>query len=332
MQESFHRQRQRLAILTLIVGATLLGFKFWAYKLTGSEAIFSDAMESIINVFAALVLIRVIRVSVAPPDRNHPYGHGKFEYVLAAFEGGLIAFAALAIVYESVDAILRRETLHELGLGLVIVTGCALVNLILGWTLRQIGRTHRSMAMQSGGAHLISDFFTSLGVAVGVGLVHLTGWSILDPLTAIAFAAVLAWTGFGIFRRAAAGLTDETDGELIESIKKFFVENRRHGIIQMHHLRIIQSGHFHHVDAHLVVPEFWTVGTGHEATSQFAGDLIRTYPYDGDVAFHLDPCRRAYCAHCDLRDCSVREAVFREHLPVDAETLTDPEEPLRKRT
>lgn len=322
-----YRERQTAAVLSLVIGFVLLLFKFWAFNLTHSEAVFSDAMESIVNVFAALFLVNIIRLSAAPPDQNHPYGHGKFEFFASAFEGGMITFAGLAIIYVSVDSLSKGHPLNHLSAGLAIVAGCAVVNLLLGLLLIRIGRRNHSLALQADGAHLITDFVTSAGVFLGLGLVHVTGWVWLDPVIAIVFAGVLLLTGYQILRRSAAGLTDEEDRSLITSLQKLTNELRFEGMIQIHHARIIRSGDFHHIDAHIVVPEFWNVSECHEKTDLFAADLIQKYPFNGEVAFHVDPCRRVYCAHCDLVSCPIRQNKFENYLPVDIDTLTSPEEP-----
>ena len=325
------RLGRRASYLSLIVGGSLLGFKFWAYRVTGSDAVFADAVESIVNVVAAGLAIAVVAIAAKPADREHPYGHGKIEYFSAAFEGGLIAFASVLIWIEAVHSLLRAESPTNLGFGLVVTVGTGAANCLLGWYLTYAGRKAQSVALIASGQHVLSDFYSSAVVALGLVAAHLTGWPWVDPLAAIALGGFLGWTGLRIVRGSVGGLLDEEDLESLREFARIVSVDRPEGIIQIHHVRAIRSGRYHHIDAHVVVPEVWDVAEAHRRTEAFEARLMQGYPHDGELHLHVDPCRRAYCRHCDVRECPIRRFPFESKLRLSFEELTSPEEPVSYR-
>jgi cation diffusion facilitator family transporter len=326
-RQSDTRLRLRAGLISLAVGASLLGVKFLAYQLTGSTAVLSDALESIVNVIAAVFALGSLLFAGRPADRNHPYGHGKIEYFAAAFEGGLIAFAAILIIYEAVRGIFRTPELRQLDLGLAITLGAGLANAALGWFLIRAGKATQSLTLVADGKHVLSDFWTSLGVVIGLLLVRLTGIAWFDPLVAAIVGLNLGWTGFWLVRHAAGGLLDEEDTRLISKLIRTFDAYRMPGIIRIHHLRAIRSGRFTHVDAHVVVPEYWPVDRAHVLAESFEERVMSACGVEGEIVFHIDPCHRAYCALCDVMDCPVREAPFIARPPhtLDEAVRTDEE-------
>lgn len=304
------RVRLRAGMISLAVGVGLLWVKFFAYQLTGSTAVLSDALESIVNVVAAVFALASLVFAGRPADRNHPYGHGKIEYFSAAFEGGLIAFAAILIIYEASRGFFKTPELRQLDLGLAITLGAGIANAALGWFLIRTGRATQSLTLVADGRHVLSDFWTSLGVIVGLLLVRLTGIVWFDPLVAAIVGLNLGWTGFWLVRHAAGGLLDEEDTKLIGKLVKAFDAYRLPGIIRIHHLRAIRAGRFTHVDAHVVVPEYWPVDRAHVLAESFEERVMSACSVEGEIVFHIDPCHRAYCAQCDVMDCPVRMASF----------------------
>ena len=319
--------RIRAGAISLVVSILLLAAKYQAYRLTGSIAILSDALESIVNVVAAIFALGGIIFAGRPADRNHPYGHGKIEFFSAAFEGGLIAFAAVLILYEVVLSLVVRLQVRELDTGLLIISGAGLANLALGLFLVRTGRKHQSLTLLADGQHVLSDFWTTVGVVVGLLLVRVTGIWWLDPLVAAVVAVNLMWTGFRLVRHAAGGLLDEEDTLLLNRLLGVLGRHVGQGIIRVHHLRAIRAGRFHHVDAHLVVPEFWSVDRAHEVAEDLADRVIRALGVDGELIFHTDPCHRAYCPMCDLDDCPVRREPFRARPPLTLEEAVQPDMP-----
>lgn len=321
------RTRLRAGAISLIVGTAILVAKYQAYRMTGSTAILSDALESIVNVVAAVFALGGIAFAAQPADRNHPYGHGKIEFFSAAFEGGLIAFAAVLIIYEVVRAFLYGVDVRALDTGLVVVAGAGLANLVLGWYLVRTGRAARSLTLVADGQHVLADFWTSAGIVVGLLLVRFTGIWWLDPLIAAVVALNLMWTGFRLVRYAAGGLLDEEDTPLLSRLLAVLGNYLGQGVIRVHHLRAIRAGRFHHVDAHLVVPEFWSVDRAHELAESLAERVIADLGVEGELVFHTDPCHRAYCSMCDLEDCMVRREPFRARAPLTLEEAVQPDMP-----
>jgi len=321
------RVRLTAGLVSLVVSAALLGAKYVAYRLTGSTAILSDALESIVNVVAAVFALGGLLFAVRPADRNHPYGHGKIEFFSAAFEGGLIAFAAALILWEAARGLLEGVEVRRLEWGLAITLAAGLVNLALGWYLVRTGRRHDSLTLVADGQHVLSDFWTSVGIVAGLLAVKVTGLSWLDPLVAAAVALNLMWTGGRLVRQAAAGLLDEEDTGLLTRLLDTLRPHVGQGIIRIHHLRAIRAGRFHHVDAHLVVPEFWPVDHAHEVAETLATRVIEELGVEGELVFHTDPCHRVYCAICDYEPCPVRREPFRARPPLTLEEAVQPDMP-----
>jgi len=319
------RVKVRAGVISLVVGVALLGVKYFAYLETHSAAVLSDALESIINVVAAVFSLGGIVFAGRPADTDHPYGHGKIEYFSAVFEGGLIAFAAVAIGWYAIEDLVRGAEVGAVELGVLITTGAGLVNAGLGWHLVRTGRRVDSIALVADGQHVLSDFWTSAGVVLGLVLVRVTGLAWLDPVTALVVAVNLARTGIGLVRQAAGGLLDEEDTALIERLVAAFDAYRRPGIIRVHRLRAIRAGRFAHVDAHVIVPEFWSVEQAHDEIDAFEERVLDACEVEGEMVFHTDPCWRALCRMCEMPECPVRAAPFerRPRFSVEEARLTD---------
>ena len=322
-----HRVRLIAIAISLVVSLGLLAAKFYAYRLTGSTAILSDALESIVNVVAAVFAIGALIFAGRPADRNHPYGHGKMEFLSAAFEGGLIAFAAVLIVYEVIQSLLEGVTLKSLDVGVAVVLGAGVVNLLLGLYLVRTGLRYESLALVADGRHVLSDFYTSAGIVVGLLLVYATGRAWLDPVVAAVVALNLMWTGVRLVRQAAAGLLDEEDTGLLDRLVGVLQPHLGQGVIRVHHLRAIRSGRVHHVDAHLVVPEFWSVERSHELAEDLGERVMKELGAEGEMTLHTDPCHRIYCRMCDLEDCLIRRDLFTGRPPLTLDEAVQPDMP-----
>ena len=321
------RIRLRAGLVSLIVASVLLAAKYQAYRMTGSAAVLSDALESIVNVVAAVFALGGLVFAGRPADRNHPYGHGKIEFFSAAFEGGLIAFASVLVVYGALRSLIQGPEVRQIGLGILIVLGSALVNLALGGYLVRAGRRHRSLTLVADGQHVLADVWTSAGIVVGLGLVRFTGLAWLDPVVALLVALWLMWTGFKLVRHAAGGLLDEEDPALLNSVLAALQQHLGNGVIRVHHLRAIRSGRFQHVEAHLVVPEFWSVERAHDLSEEVAARTMRDLGAEGEMVFHTDPCHRIYCSVCDLTDCPIRREPYRATIPMTLEEAVQPDLP-----
>ena len=226
-------------------------------------------------------------------------------------EAGQLGLPSPALMENAGRGLASGVEVRELDTGLVIVAGAGLVNLALGGFLMRTGRRHASLTLVADGQHVLSDFWTSAGIVVGLALVRVTGRVWLDPLVAAVVALNLLWTGFRLVRHAAGGLLDEEDTALLHRLTRVLGSYVGQGVIRVHHLRAMRAGRFHHVDAHLVVPEFWTVERAHQLAEDLEARVIRDVGVHGEIAFHTDPCQRAYCAMCDLEGCPVRRDAFR---------------------
>lgn len=317
--------RRRAALLSLGVACGLLWVKWIAYQRTGSTAILSDALEAIANVVAALFALGVLLFAGRPADRSHPYGHGRIEFFSAVFEGGLISFAAVVIVWKASADLRAGPALRALDLGILLTVGAGLVNAALGWYLLRTGRRVHSITLVADGHHVLSDFWTTVGVVTGLALVRLTGLPWLDPVTALVVALNLAWTGAKLVRNAAGALLDEEDTALLGQLIAALESNLVPGVIRIHRLRARRAGAFTHVDAHVVVPENWTVAQSHETLDAYATRVIAALPTAGEIIFHDDPCRRALCAICDVAPCPIRAEPFvaRPAFTLEETTTTD---------
>lgn len=314
----------------------LLG-KFAAYAVTGSTAVLSDALESVVNLVAAVFLLYSVSLAAAPADRNHPYGHGKVEFFSAGVEGTLIVAAAIAIVVEAGRQLWSGPEIGHLDLGLVLIAGLTAINGALGAYLVRVGTKENSAALVADGKHLFTDVFTSIGVLVGLGVVRLTGWVYLDPLVAIAVALHILRTGAGLLRGSVSGLMDEADEGLLSRIVAALERARESSWIDVHTLRAWRSGALCHIDLHLVVPRFYDVERLHEIDEGVHSAAARAAG-NADAIVHFDPCRPRHCRSCRLEDCPVRSEPFsaREPLSLDRairgdETL-DTGKPLPPRT
>lgn len=314
------------ALLSFVVAVGLLAAKFWAYWRTGSQAIFGDALESIVNVVAALVALSVLRYAGRPADRDHPYGHGKVEFFSAAFEGGLIFCAALVILWQAFEAFVQGAMPRELDLGVLVTLAAGVANGLLGWFLVSYGRRSGSPALVADGQHVLSDFWTSVGVVLGLLVVQLTGVAWLDPAIAAVMMVWLLITGWRIVRRAIGGLLDAEDPELLKQVVESLSDRFGDGVIRVHHLRAIRSGSFRHISAHLVVPEFWSVHRAHDLAEDLGAHVAGALPGDAAVDFHTDPCERTWCSMCDLEACSVRQQPFVRLEPLTVDEAVRPDD------
>lgn len=304
------RRRSRASFIALIGAFGVFGLKGFGALLTGSAVLFSDALESIVNVVAAIFAVFAVRFASKPADREHPYGHGKMEHVAAAFEGGLISFAAAMIFYTVVVSLWREPEIHALDAGLGIAALAAVLNLGLGaWILRE-GRATRSPTLIADGHHVLSDVWTTVGALIGLALVRITGLTVFDPLAAILVGLFLARTGVLLVRDAVHALLDREDPELLAQLVDAFNEAPMEGMTGVHRLRALRTGDEVHVDAHIFVPEHWTVKEAHESVSALEKWVTEHSGLQGELALHLDPCRVEPCASCDLPVCPTRRLPY----------------------
>ncbi|ASR04085.1 cation diffusion facilitator family transporter [Gordonia rubripertincta] len=291
-------QRQnlvRFAVLSIVTALIVFGLKLLAWWITGSVGLLSDALESIVNVVAAVGAFVALRVAAKPPDRGHNFGHTKAEYFSAVFEGVLIVVAAVIIVVTAVDRLINPRELEEVGLGLGISVGATVLNAAVGLILIRAGRKHRSLTLEADGKHLMTDVATTVGVLVGVFLVALTGWLPLDPMIAIAVAINIMVVGTQLVWRSSAGLMDSAlPAEQRTSIDDVLERHRADGIV-FHDIRTREAGHERFLQLHMLVPGEWSVQRAHDLTEVVEDELHAAVP-DLNITTHVEPVNdpRAY--------------------------------------
>ena len=321
-------RKTRLRVVSLSIGAGLLilGLKYVAYLISGSTALLSDAIESVVNVVAAVFALGAVIFAEKPADREHPYGHGKIEHFSAAFEGGLIALAAVMIWWEAISALHAQfnGTFHmkELGKGLIINVVAGSLNGALGLFLIHMGKRHRSRAIEADGHHVLSDFWTTLGIGAALLLVKFTGILWLDPIMAMVVGTLLAITGFKLVHSSSQALLDMEDPILLQRLIEVINRVRPADVIAIHELRTLRSGRYTHVDIHMVIPEFYPISRGHDLADEFGKRVIDEAGLEGELHTHVDPCQRAWCRQCGVEPCAVRQAPRSEAGPITVESAT----------
>jgi cation diffusion facilitator family transporter len=313
--------RRRAATISIVVGVSLLLIKFGAYFLTGSAAVLSDALESIINVVASSFAFLSILISARPPDKTHPYGHGKIEFFSAGFEGALIVIAAFAIIWTAVPALLNPPELPRLDFALLLLVVGGIVNWLLGVYLIRSGKTANSATLVADGKHVQTDAFTSAGVIIGLLLVKFTGWYWLDPVVAILVAINILWSGYHLLDEAVGGLMDKADPKFLPQVSDTLQRLRRPEWIAPHHLRSWRSGAVRFIDFHLVVPCYWKIYQVHTIQKEIEAALLEALDTPGQVVIHFDPCSPDYCPICAMPDCPIRQAPFAKEVPWTEELL-----------
>lgn len=307
---------QAIRMQKILVSVSILLFliKIAAWRLTGSVAILTDALESTVNVVAGFVGLYSIILSKKPKDKEHPYGHGKIEFVSSAFEGALITVAGLIIVYESLDNLVHPHELQQLDLGIILVAATALVNYILGHICMIQGKKVNSPVLISGGSHLKSDTYSTLGILVGIGLIMLTGLKWIDSLAALIFAFIIILTGFGIIRRSLSGIMDESDDKIITEIVEQLNKHRREDWVDVHNMRVINYSGFYHIDCHLTVPYYVNVNEAHKILDSLTEMFSKHFDNRVEFFVHVDGCLKDQCSLCSLSNCPKRSSPFVNHI------------------
>ncbi len=317
-------QRRRLAFISLsfLTGFLLMAAKFYAFHLTGSSAILSDALESIINVVASAFAIGSIIMAAKPPDQSHPYGHGKIEFFSAGFEGALIIVAALGIFKTGISRLLAPQPLLHLDTGLLILLGASAVNLMMGLSLVRVGKVTNSLTLVADGRHVLTDVYTSVGVVVGLVLVKLTGWLRLDGLIACLIGLNILITGFALVRQAFHGLMDAADPAVLKSLSELLIGHRRENWIDIHQLRAWKSGDHTHIDMHLMLPRDCSLEEAHKEAKTVESLVSEHFRGRASVLIHLDACIEADCPVCHARMCHLRNAAATQDPQWRLDTLT----------
>lgn len=300
-----------LLSVALFIGVLLMLIKFAAYYFTNSNAIFSDALESTVNIIAGTISLISVIIASSPIDKNHPYGHGKVEFLSAGFEGAFIIVAGLLIIIKSCYHFFVVNTIEEMPLGIALISFSGIVNYILGYSLVIKGKKNHSAAMMASGEHLKTDTYTTIGLLIGLLLIWLTNIWWLDQAIAIVFAFAILYAGFKIVRTSLSGILDETDTDLVKSIIAILNENRTENWIDIHNLRVIKYGASLHIDCHVTLPWYLNLKEAHEEITKI-DELINTrMPNKVELFIHEDPCVPSSCKICSKSNCAVRLEAFK---------------------
>jgi cation diffusion facilitator family transporter len=282
------RSLTKYAWLSIIAAVVTIGLKLLAYRLTGSVGLLGDALESGVNLVAAIIALIMLVIAARPPDDNHAYGHGKAEYFSSAIEGVLILFAAGSIAWTALLRLQNPQPLEAVGLGLAISTAASFVNLGVALVLARAGKRYHSITLEADARHLLTDVWTSIGVLIGIGVVAITQWLVLDPIIALLVAANIVWSGIQLVRRSTQGLMDSAIGADERQRVRQILDSYAAQGVEYHALRTRQSAQRRFVSVHVLVPDSWSVGRGHALLERIEDDIRGAVP-NATVFTHLEP-------------------------------------------
>lgn len=304
----------RLQFWIAVVSSALLVAKFIAYFITNSVAVLTDALESIVNVAAAFIGLYSLYVSAKPRDANHPYGHGKAEFISAAVEGTLVLSAGALIIYSATKSFFVPRQLQRVDTGIYLVGATAVINWVIGAATFRQGKKSNSLALMASGKHLLTDSYSTFGIIVGLVLIALTGYKWIDPVVAIVFGGFIIYTGYQIVRKSLAGIMDEADMILLARMVHVLNTNRQDNWVDLHNLRVIKYGNVLHVDCHLTVPWYLNIHQAHAEIDVLAKQIRRDFGESLELFVHSDGCRYFQCHICDKTDCPVRQHPFKKEI------------------
>lgn len=308
--------------LIAAVSIVLFIVKIIAWYLTASVAILTDALESIVNVVAGLIGVYSLYISAKPKDYDHPYGHGKAEFISSAIEGTLITVAGFIIIYEALNNLVHPHAIKKLDYGIVLVAITAVVNYAAGAFCIKTGKKNNSLALVASGKHLQSDTWSTLGIIAGLILILLTHISWIDSAVAVLFSFIIIFTGYKIVRRSVAGIMDEADLELLKKMVVMLNRNRQENWIDLHNLRIIKYGGTIHLDCHMTVPWYLNVHEAHKEIDALSNLVKNEYGESVELFVHSDGCLDFSCNICTKNDCTVRKHPFEKKIEWTMENIS----------
>ena len=296
--------------------------KVIAWKLTGSVAILTDALESTVNVIARLIGVYSLYVSAKPKDLDHPYGHGKAEFLSAAIEGTLISLAGLIIIYEAINNLIHPHPIQRLDYGILLVAITGIINYVAGFICIKTGKQNNSLALMASGKHLQTDTYSTIGIIVGLILLYFLKLWWIDSAVAILFAFIIMFTGYKIIRSSVSGIMDQADVTLMNKMVVMLDDNRPENWIDLHNLRIIKYGGTLHIDCHLTVPWYLNVWEAHTEIDALSGLVKENFGDSIELFVHNDPCLDFSCHICSKHDCNVRRHPFTKKIEWTMENIT----------
>lgn len=315
------QQNLKLQKWITLLSVVLFVLKIAAYYFTHSMAILTDALESIVNVIAGFIGLYSLYVAAKPRDIDHPYGHGKAEFVSAAVEGGLIVAAGIMILYETIQNLIHNNPLESLDTGLILIGITAVINYVAGAYCINLGKKNNSMALMASGKHLQVDTYSTAAIIVGLGLMLLTKLYWLDKAIAGVMGVFIIYNGYKIIRSSLAGIMDEADMELLNKFIAVLNEKKQENWIDLHNLRVIKYGSLLHVDCHFTVPWYLNVHEAHNEIDGLAGLIQQEFGDRIELFVHTDGCLPFSCSICSKTDCTVRQQPFQHKVAWTMENL-----------
>lgn len=307
-------QQQTIKIKTmkwvLIIGTLLMGIKFYAYFLTQSNAILTDAIESIVNVLAGMFALYSLYYAARPKDEDHPYGHGKIEFLSSGVEGGMIFLAGIAMLIKGAIAFFHPEPIHHIDIGLYLSAFSGIVNYIMARVLITRGNALHSSTMVADGKHLMTDTWSSVGLVIGLILIYFTQIFWIDYVITILLGLLITYTGFGLIKESIFNLLDKTDYIKIEHLITFLNSKRKMSWIDIHNLRVVKYGSVVHVDCHMTLPWYFSLEEAHKEVDALGQLALQELNYQIEFFIHADPCLPHSCTICQLMDCKERKRDF----------------------
>lgn len=302
--------KQKIQRWIVCVSVLILVGKFIAFYVTNSVGILTDAMESIVNVIAGFISLYSLRWAARPKDKEHPFGHGKMELISASIEGLLISIAGGMIIYEGVQRLFSPSEIQKLDIGIWVVAAAGLINYLMGWYSIRMGKQFNSIALVAGGKHLQSDTYSTIGLVAGLLLLYYTNISWIDSALALIFGAIIVITGISILRKTIANLLDKADDEVLNSLAKSINEHRCPDWIDIHNTKVIKYGGFLYIDCDLTLPWYYNIIESHQACEKLKAAFVSNLSDKIQISIHSDPCMKRHCEHCEMSDCTSREAKF----------------------
>lgn len=300
------KSQKNIILLSLVTSLVLMGAKFIAYTITHSNAILTDALESIVNVMASSFAFYSIYLASKPKDENHPYGHGKVEFFSAFLEGGLILIAGLLIVVKSIYSIYHPIEIHQIldGMGILAITG--VVNFALGSYLIKQSKSFNSITLFADGKHLQTDAYSTLGLLVGLGVFYITKIVLIDTLLSLGMGLFIFYSGYKLLRKSVGGLMDESDVDIVNRIVEILQNNRKDAWIDVHNLRIQRYGTELHIDCHVTLPNYFNLIQVHDEVSEIDKLVNQNMKIKTELFIHADPCVPQCCHYCRVKNCPIR--------------------------
>lgn len=298
--------QKKIILISLITGIILMLAKFVAYFATSSNAILTDAAESIVNVLASSFAFYSIYLAAMPRDKNHPYGHGKVEFFSVFVEGILILIAGILIVFKSIYNLFFPHEIQALLIGSIIIAVTGAINFILGYYLIEQSRKLNSLILYADGKHLQTDAYSSVGLVAGLLLIYFTGIHYLDSILSILLGLYIIYNGYKLFRKSIGGLMDESDFVVVKEVIDILNHNRKEAWIDVHNLRTQRYGNELHIDCHLTLPYYFDLVKVHEEVSEVDALINNKVRVKTELFIHSDPCLPQCCHYCRMADCPVR--------------------------